>query len=221
MGGKREGMLLAQERKQVVEYCKKLITAGLTKGTGGNISVWNREAGLYAISPSGMDYFLMTPKDVVVMNLSGEVVDGEKKPSSEWALHRIFYEKRKEFNAIVHTHSVYCTVLATNREGLPASSYLVAFAGKDVRCADYASFGTPELARMAYEGMEDRNAVLLANHGLVTGGSDILHAFQTAEQIEFCAEVYVKARSIGKPVILPEDEMERMIGRFQDYGQKE
>lgn len=213
-------MLLKWEREQVVEYCKKLITAGLTKGTGGNISVLNREAGLYAISPSGMDYFSMTPKDVVVMSLSGEIADGEKKPSSEWELHRIFYEKRKELNAIVHTHSVYCTVLATNREGLPASSYMVAFAGKDVRCAEYASFGTPELAQTAYEGMKDRNAVLLANHGLVTGGSDILHAFQTAEQIEFCAEVYVKARSIGKPVILPEDEMERMIERFQDYGQK-
>lgn len=214
-------MLLKQEREQVVEYCKKLIAAGFTKGTGGNISIFNREARLYAISPSGMDYFSMTPKDVVVMNLSGDVVDGEKKPSSEWDLHRIFYEKRKELNAIVHTHSVYCTVLATNREGLPASSYLVAFAGKGVRCAEYASFGTPELAWAAYEGMKDRNAVLLANHGLVTGGSDILHAFQTAEQIEFCAEVYVKARSIGKPVILPEDEMERMMERFQDYGQKE
>ncbi|MCI5595341.1 MAG: L-fuculose-phosphate aldolase [Lachnospiraceae bacterium] len=214
-------MLLLKEREQVVAYCKKLITAGLTKGTGGNISAFDRESGLYAISPSGMDYFSMTPEDVVVMNLQGEVVEGSRKPSSEWDLHRIFYQNRKDLNAIVHTHSVYCTVLATNREGLPASSYLVAFAGKDVRCADYASFGTPELAKLAYEGMVDRNAVLLANHGLVTGGSDLLHAFQVAEQIEFCAEVYVKARSIGKPVILPEDEMERMIERFGDYGQKE
>ena len=214
-------VLLLKEREQVVAYCKKLITAGLTKGTGGNISAFDRESGLYAISPSGMDYFSMTPEDVVVMNLQGEVVEGSRKPSSEWDLHRIFYQNRKDLNAIVHTHSVYCTVLATNREGLPASSYLVAFAGKDVRCADYASFGTPELAKLAYEGMVDRNAVLLANHGLVTGGSDLLHAFQVAEQIEFCAEVYVKARSIGKPVILPEDEMERMIERFGDYGQKE
>ena len=214
-------MLLLKEREQVVAYCKKLITAGLTKGTGGNISAFDRESGLYAISPSGMDYFSMTPEDVVVMNLQGEVVEGSRKPSSEWDLHRIFYQNRKDLNAIVHTHSVYCTVLATNREGLPASSYLVAFAGKDVSCADYASFGTPELAKLAYEGMVDRNAVLLANHGLVTGGSDLLHAFQVAEQIEFCAEVYVKARSIGKPVILPEDEMERMIERFGDYGQKE
>lgn len=214
-------MLLQKEREQVVEYCRKLITSGLTKGTGGNISVYNKEQGLYAISPSGMDYFSMEPNDVVVMDLSGQVVDGNRKPSSEWDLHRIFYEKRKELGAVVHTHSVYCTVLATIGEELPASSYLVAFAGKNVRCAPYASFGTPELAGSAYEGMKGRNAVLLANHGLVTAGSDLLHAFQTAEQIEFCAEVYVKARSIGTPVILPEDEMERMIERFQDYGQKE
>lgn len=214
-------MLLKQEREQVVEYCKKLVTAGLTRGTGGNISICNRETGLYAISPSGMDYFSMDPEDVVIMNLLGEVVEGEKKPSSEWNLHQIYYEKRKDLNAIVHAHSVYCTVLATNREGLPASSYLVAFAGKDVRCADYASFGTPELAGAAYKSMEGRSAVLLANHGLVTGGRDILHAFQTAEQIEFCAEVYVKARSIGTPVILSEEEMERMTERFQEYGQKE
>ncbi|MDO4554102.1 MAG: L-fuculose-phosphate aldolase [Lachnospiraceae bacterium] len=214
-------MLLQKEREQVVTYCKKLITSGLTKGTGGNISVFDRKAGLYAISPSGMDYFAMTPEDVAVLDLDGRVVFGERKPSSEWDLHRIFYQNREDINAVVHTHSVYCTVLATNREGLPASSYLVAFAGTDVRCGEYASFGTPQLAKNTFRAMEGRQAALMANHGLVTGGSDILHAFQTAEQIEFCAEVYVKARSIGTPVILPEDEMERMIERFGDYGQKE
>lgn len=214
-------MLLSKEREQVVEYCKKLITAGLTKGTGGNISVFRREEGLFAVSPSGMDYFAMTPEDVVVMNLDGEVVEGKRKPSSEWDLHRIFYQNREDINAVVHCHSVYSTVLATLREGLPASSYLVAFAGKDVRCAPYESFGTPELAKVTYEGMKDRNAVFLANHGLVTGGPTILSAFQCAEQIEFCAEVYVKARSIGTPVILPDEEMERMAVRFTSYGQKE
>ncbi len=214
-------MLLEEERGKVVDYCKRLITSGLTRGTGGNISVFHRASKLFAISPSGMDYFSMQPEDVVVMNLDGVCVDGIRRPSSEWNLHRIFYQNREDINAVVHTHSVYCTVLATNREELPASSYLVAFAGKNVRCADYASFGTVELAKLAYEGMRDRNAVLLANHGLLTGGGDLLHAFQTAEQIEFCAEVYVKAKMIGTPVILPEDEMERMIERFGDYGQKE
>ncbi len=214
-------MLLLKERVEVVEYCKKMINAGLTKGTGGNISIFNREKGLYAISPSGMDYYSMQPEDVVVMNLQDEVVDGTRRPSSEWELHSIFYKNREDIDAVVHTHSTYCAVLATNREELPPSSYLVAFAGPNVRCAPYASFGTPALAKNAYDYMVDRKAVLLANHGLVAGGSSILKAFQVAEEIEFCAEVYVKARSIGTPVLLSEEEMEYMLVRFQDYGQKE
>ena len=215
-------MLLQQEREDVVKYCKMLITHGLTKGTGGNISIFNREQGLFAISPSGIDYFETEPEDVVVMNLDGQVVDGKRKPSSEHELHRIFYVNRPDINAVVHTHSVYSTVLAVLREELPASSYLVAFAGgPNVRCGDYVSFGTKELAEITLKAMEDRNAALMANHGLITGGKDILNAFNIAEQIEGCAEVYVKARMIGKPVILDDDEMAKMVDVFNhSYGQK-
>lgn len=215
-------MLLQKERKDVVKYCKMLIEHGLTKGTGGNISIFNREKGLFAISPSGIDYFETEPEDVVVMNLEGEVVDGKRKPSSEHELHRIFYVKRDDINAVVHTHSVYSTVLAVLREELLASSYLVAFAGgPNVRCGDYASFGTPELAEITFEAMKDRNAAFMANHGLIAGGKDILNAFNIAEQIEGCAEVYVKARMIGKPVILDDEEMAKMVDVFNNsYGQK-
>lgn len=214
-------MLLKEEREDVVKYCRKMITAGLTKGTGGNISIYNRERGLLAVSPSGIDYFETEAEDVVVMDLDGEVVDGQRKPSSEHELHRIFYAKRQDIAAVVHTHSVYSTVLATLRQPLPASSYLVAYSGLDVRCADYASFGTLELAERTFEAMADRFAVLMANHGLLTGSKDIRNAFNIAEQIEHCAEVYVKARAIGEPVILDEDEMKRMIIKFDSfYGQK-
>ena len=214
-------MILQNEREDVIKYCQKMITAGLTKGTGGNISVFNRKLGLMAVSPSGIDYFETEPEDVVVMDLNGTIVAGERKPSSEYELHRIFYVKRNDIDAVVHTHSVYATVLATLRQSLPASSYLVAYSGLDVRCADYASFGTYELAERTYEAMIDRYAVLMANHGLLTGSKDILNAFNIAEQIEHCAEVYVKARSIGQPVILDEEEMKRMIVKFNSfYGQR-
>ena len=213
-------MLLQKEREDIVTYCRKLIHAGLTKGTGGNISILNEEKNLFAISPSGIDYFEMEAEDVVVLDLDGNVVDGTRKPSSECDLHRIFYNRRDDIKAVVHAHSTYSTVLATLREGLPASSYLVAFAGKDVRCGEYASFGTPELAEKTFEAMKDRKAAFMANHGLIAGGSDILNAFNIAEEIEYCAEVYVKARNIGKPVILSEEEMEFMIEKFQTYGQK-
>jgi L-fuculose-phosphate aldolase len=142
-------------------------------------------------------------------------------PSSEYELHRIFYKRRQDIAAVVHTHSVYATVLATLRQPLPASSYLVAYSGLDVQCADYASFGTIELAERTYEAMIDRFAVLMANHGLLTGSKDILSAFNIAEQIEHCAEVYVKARAIGDPVILEPEEMRKMIEQFgRFYGQK-
>ena len=212
-------MLMERERKEIVEYGKKLITSGLTKGTGGNISIFNRKENLMAISPSGIDYFETNPEDVVIMDLDGKVVDGDKKPSSEYAMHSIFYKKRDDIDAVVHTHSVYSTVLATLRTGLPASSYLVAFSGLDVRCAEYASFGSKELAENAFKAMEDRYAVFLANHGLLTGAQDLANAFNKAEEIEHCAEVYYRAKSIGDPVILDEEEMYRMIEKFNTYGQ--
>ncbi|MBK5245450.1 MAG: L-fuculose-phosphate aldolase [Eubacteriaceae bacterium] len=214
-------MILEKERNDVVKYCQKLITAGLTKGTGGNISIYNREKQLMAISPSGIDYFETEPEDIIVIDINGKIVDGKRKPSSEHELHRIFYLKRDDIDAVVHTHSIYSTVLATLRQPLPASSYLVAFSGLDVRCADYASFGSMELAEFTFDAMIDRYAVLMANHGLLTGGKDILNAFNIAQQIEHCAEVYVKARAIGEPVILDEKEMTKMIYKFnKSYGQR-
>ena len=121
----------------------------------------------------------------------------------------------------MYKRQVYSTVLATLREGLPASSYLVAFSGYDVRCAEYASYGSMELAKNTFEAMKERNAAFMANHGLIAGGSDILNAFNIVEQIEQCAEVYVKARAIGTPVLLDHDEMTRMIDSFNNsYGQR-
>lgn len=212
-------MLLENVRKEIVSYSRKLIESGLTVGTGGNISVFDPDSGLFALTPSGMDYFDMEASDIVVLDLQGRVVDGCRKPSSELELHRIFYEKRPDIRALVHAHSTYCTVLATNRMDLPASSYLVAFAGKNVRCGGYASFGTRELAELTFQAMEDRQAALMANHGLIAGGPDLMRAFDVAQQIEFCAKVYVKALSIGKPVILSDQEMESMATRFGSYGQ--
>lgn len=213
-------MLLMEERELIVAYGKKLITSGLTKGTGGNISICNRERNLMAISPSGLDYFLTKPEDIVVLDLEGNIVEGIRKPSSELAMHRIFYRNRTDIDAVVHAHSTYCTTIACLNWELPAVHYLVAFAGKNVRCAEYATFGTEELAENAYKGMEDRYAVLLANHGLLTGAANVHQAFNIAEEIEFCAELYYRTRCIGEPVILPEAEMEFMLEKFKTYGQK-
>ena len=118
-------MLLQKQRELVVEYGKKLVTTGLTDGTFGNLSVFDRESGLMAISPSGMDYFLTTPEDVVVTDLDGKVVDGSRKPSSELDLHRLFYQRRPDVNGVVHTHSTFATVLACLGWAIEPVHYLV------------------------------------------------------------------------------------------------
>lgn len=213
-------MRMQSEREQVVESGKKLITHGLTKGTGGNISVFDRTTGLMAISPSGIDYFETTPEDVVVMDLAGNIIEGMRKPSVEHGLHSIFYEKREDIGAVVHTHSIYSVVLASLGWSVPAAFYLEAISGStQVPCAQYARFGTRELADSAFAAMEGRYATLLANHGLIAGGKNLVYAFNVAEEIEFCAEVYYRAKCVGEPNIVPDDEIRAMLAAFATYGQ--
>jgi len=211
---------MKEEREQIVEYGKKLLTSGLTKGTGGNLSIFNRKEGLFAISPSGIDYFQIKPEDVVVLNIKGEKIEGDKKPSSEVEMHRIFYERRNDIDAIIHTHTMYATTLACLNWSLPPVHYMVALAGLDVKCAKYATFGTKELAENAFEAMKDRKAVLLANHGLLAGADNLLNAFNITEEIEYCAELYYRTKCIGEPVILPKEEMLLMFDKFKTYGQR-
>lgn len=213
-------MEMEKERESLVEFGKKLVEAGLTKGTGGNLSIFDRENGRVAITPSGIDFFAITPKDIVLMDLEGKVLEGERVPSSECAMHSILYKNRPDIDAVIHAHTMYATVLACLREGLPATHYMVAVAGKDVRVAEYATFGTMRLAENALKAMEGRRAVLLANHGILAGAGDLLNAFNIIEEVEYCAEVYTKARAIGTPVILDDEEMERMLEKFKTYGQR-
>lgn len=212
-------MLMIEEREQVVEYGKKLVTSRLTKGTGGNLSIYNREKGLFCISPTGIDYFEIKPEDVVVLDLEGNIVEGDKQSSSEVEMHRIFYANREDIDAIIHTHTMYATTLACLNWSLPPVHYMVALAGLDVRCAKYATYGTKELAQNAFEAMKDRYAVLLANHGLLAGAKDLANAFNITEEIEYCAELYYRTKAIGEPVILPEEEMKLMLEKFKTYGQ--
>ncbi len=212
-------MLMEKERRLIVEYGKKLVEHGLTRGTSGNLSIFNREKKLIAISPSGMDYYKIEAEDIVVLDIEGNIVEGHRKPSSELELHRIFYERREDVDAIIHTHTMYSTVLSCLNWSLPPVHYVLASAGMDVRCAEYATFGTRELAENAYKAMIDRKAVLLANHGLLTVGKNLREAFSLTEEVEYCAELYYRAKSIGEPKIILDEEMELMFEKFKSYGQ--
>lgn len=214
-------MLLREERELIVEYGKRLITHNLSRGTSGNISIYNKDQKLMAISPSGMDYFATKPEDVVVMDLNGNKIEGDRKPSSEYDLHRIFYRNRDDVFAVVHTHSTYATTFACMNRSIPAVHYLIGFSGgSEVKCAPYATFGTQELAENALKTMGKGYVVLLANHGLVAVGPNLPTAFTAAEEIEFCAELYYRTKCLGEPVLIPDGEMEIILEKFKTYGQK-
>ncbi|MBL6927698.1 MAG: L-fuculose-phosphate aldolase [Rhodospirillales bacterium] len=212
-------MRMEKERNDVVAFGNKLISAGLTTGTGGNVSVFNRKQGLVAVSPSALDYADTRPQDVVLVSPEGEVVEGTRKPSSETPLHLAHYRVRPDVCGIAHTHSVFATTIATLRWEIPPMHYLVAFSGKKVPLAPYATHGTEELARVTSEAIGDSNAVLMANHGLIALGVDLAAAFATAEIVELMAQIYYQAKSIGEPVNLTDAEMDDVLAGFADYGQ--
>lgn len=209
------------EKALLVEYGKKLLASNLTAGTGGNLSVFDPDKQLMAITPSGIDYFDMTVDDIVLMNLAGEIVEGSRKPSSEWQMHLINYQKRgKEIRSVVHAHSTYSSILATCRMDLPATNYMIAVAGgSDVRCSKYATFGSEKLARYAFEAMDERYACFLANHGLLTCGKSLKEAFSIAEEIERLAELHYGATLLGSAVVLSEEDMADVHAQFPSYGQ--
>jgi L-fuculose-phosphate aldolase len=213
-------MKLEEERNLIVEYGKKLIASQLTTGSGGNLSIFNRKENLIAIKPSGMDYLLMQPEDVVVLSPDGSIVEGSRQPSSETKFHLALLNRRTDINAVVHTHQVYATTIACMNWELPAVHYLVGFSGNKVPLAKYATYGSQELSDNILEAIGNYNACLMANHGIVTVGASILSAFAVAEEIELVARLYVQCKSMGEPVILSKEEMVVVGEKFKTYGQR-
>lgn len=220
MNQEESTMLMQEERELVVEYGKKMSADRLSTGTSGNISVYNAEKGLMAISPSGMDYFSTTPADIVITDLNANIVDGNRKPSSEWALHTTFYKHKPHARAVVHTHSMFCTTFAVLGQPVRAVHYVIGDAGTaTVPCAPYCTFGTEELAEAAMKVCGESDAVLLGNHGLVVCGKDIKSAYGLARNMEYIAELQYRAMCIGQPNILTDEQMAEVMEKFKSYGQ--
>jgi L-fuculose-phosphate aldolase len=212
-------MVCDEYRQQVVRYCLKLAGSPLSSGTSGNISVFDRATGLMAISPSSMDYQHMAPEDVVLFNLDGDVVAGERRPSSEWSMHLACYRHRKDINAVVHTHSPAATTLAVLGLELPAVHYMIALGGRaTVPVAPYHLYGTAELAEAAVTALEGGFSCLLESHGVLAAGGDLHQAWSTAEQIEFCADLYLRARALGEPKILTDAQIAEVIDQLYSYS---
>ncbi len=203
-------------RQQVIDVAQRMGRMGLNKGTSGNVSA--RAGGGFLVTPSGMPSEALHPADLAALDLDGEW-SGKRKPSSEWRFHRDLYLTRPEVGAVVHAHAPFCTTLAVLGRGIPAFHYMIAMlGGRDVRCAPYATYGTQELSDHALAALEGRKACLLANHGMLAVGNDLEDALANAVELESLAEQYWRALQIGEPLILPDDEMDRIIEKFKGYG---
>jgi len=211
-------MRLQAQRQAVVTACRELVSTGLVRGTSGNVSIRDPVTGLIAVSPSGTEYATMDPQDVAVLTDDGDVPEGRLMPTTEAGMHLGIYRARSDVRAVVHTHSPFATTLAALREPVPAVHYILAKAATTVRVAPYERYGTREIAEACVRTLGTDQGVLLANHGVVAVGKDIAAAMAVAEAIEYTAEITWRARAIGVPVVLEDDEMAGVATAFSGYG---
>ena len=208
-------------RQQLVTVARRMNGTGLNQGTSGNLSVRIEEGIL--VTPSSLPYEQMEVADLVALDLSGQPLkEKQRRPSSEWRLHADVLSCRPEAMAVLHCHPIHATALACHDRGIPAFHYMVAVAGGDeIRCAPYATFGTKELSDNVVNALAQRNACLLARHGMVTLGKDLESALRVAVEVETLARMYLQALQLGEPPLLSTQQMQAVHAQFRGlhYGQ--
>jgi L-fuculose-phosphate aldolase len=203
-------------RQQLIDTARAMNAKGLNQGASGNLSARCEDG--FLITPSGMDYAGLATGDIVWMDSDGNT-KGTRKPSSEWRFHAAIYQHHAEAKAVLHAHPVSCSTLACLNKGIPAFHYMVAVAGgRDIRCAKYATFGTPELSEHVIKALDGRKACLMAHHGLTCFEKDLPRALALAIEVEHLATVYGRILAIGEAEILTDGEMDKVLKKFSSYG---
>ena len=210
------------QRNQIIEFSLRLNSTNLSPLRSGNISLRGIEDNNegYLITPSGKKYETLKPEDIVFMGLNDveEKNDSVNKPSSEWRFHRDIYINKKEAHAIVHAHSPHATAVSAHGKPIPPFHYMIALAGgDDIKCAEYATFGTEELSKNVIKALENRSACLMSNHGQVAFGKNLEDAFELAQEIENICHQYIIALRLGEPKILSFDEMKKVLDKAKNY----
>lgn len=191
-------MLLPEQRAEVLEKSKQMVSDGLAYGAGGNISAQDPETGLIAITPSAVEYVKMHIEDIVIIDAQGQVIEGQWKPTSETPMHTIFYRERHDVHAVVHTHAPYASVFAIIDEPIPMVVTEAALCvGGPVQVAPYTRPGTDDLARVVLETMGSGVSILLEQHGLITVGHNLGEAYASTIATEVSARLTIFARSMG------------------------
>ena len=215
-----------QHKQDVADTARRMADLGLVVGTAGNVSARvQRDSGddLMAVTPTGVPYSGMTEADIVIADFDVDLVEGELPPSSESVLHVGVYRARPDVHAVIHTHSVYSSVLAVLGIDLPSViDEVVVYVGGEVRVSDYAFPGSEELSANVCAALGPRKAAFIANHGAVAVGRSLDEALDICLLVERASQIYVTARSIGEVREIPTEYVEAEAAiyamRNSDFG---
>jgi len=216
---------MLDKKQEVIEYAKKLNTENLSPLRSGNISIRgvNEERDGFFITPSGVKYDDLTTDSIVFLELNEnnnikKISDKVINPSSEWRFHQDIYIEKRDAHAIVHAHSANAAAVSAHGKNIPAFHYMVALAGgNNIKCAEYATFGTKELSQNIIKALDGRKACLMSNHGQVAFGKSLSEAFELAEEIENICHQYINTIKLGQPKILSDEEMKKILDKTKDY----
>jgi L-ribulose-5-phosphate 4-epimerase len=215
-------MLLESLRQEVWRLHLELPKNNLVAWTSGNVSARDPESGLVVIKPSGLKYSELRPENMVVVNVEGDIIEGNLKPSSDTASHLFIYRARPDINGIVHTHSRYATAFAAL--GKPIPVYLTAQGdefGGPIPCGGFALIGGEEIGQVVVESIGHSPAVLLKNHGVFTVGKNAEGALKAAVMVEDVAATIWLALQIGQPDVISDENVAKLHHRYMNvYGQQ-
>lgn len=198
---------VANAEDAVLAAAKEMLRRGLVEGTAGNISA-RREDGNLVITPSSVDYSDMALDDLVLVDPEGGVLDGKdgRNPSTEMALHLACYRAFDDIGSVIHSHPVWATMFAVAHQSIPAAvDEFAVYCGGEIRCADYAASGSPDVGNNAVKALEGRAAALIANHGLVAVGPRPDKVLHVTALVERTAQIVWGARALGGPVPIPDE----------------
>ena len=211
---------MSKLKSEVIRYSKKLNSTNLSALRSGNISVRTKEKNIngFYITPSGIKYSSLKPKDIVFVSLKGRFDKKKGVPSSEWRFHQDIYVNKKNAKAIVHAHSTCATAVSSHQKTIPAFHYMVGVAGgEDIKCTKYATFGTRKLSKNILSALKNRSACLIGNHGQIAFGENLEKSFELAQEIENICHQYINALRIGIPKILSTKEMKIVLEKMKNY----
>ncbi len=210
-------MLYEKERGIVLNACRQMVNDKLTVGSWGNISLRTHDNSI-VITPSGTNYLKSTIDDMVVTDINGDIIEGNLKPSSERLMHYEIYKNRNDVNAIVHTHSIYSSVLSVVDDNIPAITEDIAMLlGNNIKVSEYAITGSIELAKNVVKGLGKNNAAIMKNHGAVSVGNDMERSIVASEILEKSAKIYIYSKIMGKINTIPDNDINKLRSISEDY----